>query len=137
MDDSAITCDEVIESYHEDAEAKLYDETKTISTNFNEIKATCKTQNFYILLAFLSITIALLIAVSISCYLIKYRTKQKHLLPFYFTNNKLKCKKPHILLFNYIINIKSFDPNNIKINEKLYKNILIYYIGYVTIKDSK
>ena len=39
--------------------------------------------------------------------------------------------------FNDIINIKDFDPNNIKIDEKLYKNILIYYIGYVMIKDSK
>ena len=37
------------------------------------------------------------------------------------------------------INIKHFDPNNVKIEEKLYKykNILIYYIEYVTIKDSK
>ena len=35
-------------------------------------KAIFKTQNFYILLAFLLITIALLIAVSIYCYLIKY-----------------------------------------------------------------
>ena len=34
-----------------------------------------------------------------------------------------------------IINIK--DPNNIKINEKPYKNISIYYIGYVTVKDPK
>ena len=64
-------CDEVIESYNE--------ETKTIPTNFNEKKATCKTQNFYILLAFLLITIALLIAVCIYCYLIKYRTKQKNI----------------------------------------------------------
>ena len=30
-----------------------------------------------------------------------------------------------------------FDPNHIKIDEKSYKNILLYYIGYVTIKDSK
>ena len=36
--------------------------------------------------------------------------------------------------FDDIINIKDFDPNNIKIDEKSYKNILIYYIGYVTIK---
>ena len=38
-----------------------------------------------------------------------------------------------------IINIKHFDPNNVKTDEKLYKykNILIYYIEYVTIKDSK
>ena len=59
MDDSAITCDEIIESYDEE-------------TNFNEKKVVCKTQIFYILLAFLLITIALLIAVSIYCYLIKY-----------------------------------------------------------------
>ena len=36
-----------------------------------------------------------------------------------------------------IINIKFFDRNQIKTDEKWYKNILIYYIGYVTIKDSK
>ena len=39
--------------------------------------------------------------------------------------------------FNVIINIENFDPNNIKIDEKSYKNILIYYIGYMMIKDSK
>ena len=37
---------------------------------------------------------------------------------------------------NDIINKKKrFDLNNIKIDEKSYKNILIYYIGYVTIKE--
>ena len=64
MDDSAITCDEIIESYDE--------ETKSILTNFNERKATSKTQNLYILLAFLLITIALLIAISIYCFMITY-----------------------------------------------------------------
>ena len=49
MDFSSITRDEVIESYGKGR--------KSIQTNFNETKATCKTQNFYILLAFLSITI--------------------------------------------------------------------------------
>ena len=96
MDNSAIIYDEVIDAdvY---VEAKLYDdaksndeETKTAPTNFNEINITYKPQNFYVLLAFLLITIALLIAVNIYCYLIKYRAKQKHLLPFQFTNNKLK-----------------------------------------------
>ena len=82
MDDSAITCDDVIGSYDK--------ETKTIPTNFKEKKAICKTQNFYILPVFLSITIALLIAVSIYCYLIKYQAKQKHLLSFHVTSNKLK-----------------------------------------------
>ena len=39
--------------------------------------------------------------------------------------------------FDDIISMKNFDPNNIKIDEKSYKNILFYYIGYVTTKDSK
>ena len=33
-----------------------------------------------------------------------------------------------------MINIKNFDKNRIKIDEKSYKLIIIYYIGYVTIK---
>ena len=44
--------------------------------------------NFYILLAL--IIIALFIALSIYCYLIKYQAKQKNLLLFHDTNNKLK-----------------------------------------------
>ena len=52
------------------------EETKTIPTNFNGKKGIFKTQHFYILLAFLLIDIALLIAVSIHCYLIKYRAKK-------------------------------------------------------------
>ena len=77
MDDSAIMCDKIIESYEEEI-------------NFNERKVTCKMQNFYILLAILLITIALLIIISIYCYLIKYRGKQNHLLSFHFKNSKLK-----------------------------------------------
>ena len=48
------------------------EEIKTIPTNFNEKKATCKTRNFYILLVFLLITIAFLIPASIYCYLIQH-----------------------------------------------------------------
>ena len=47
-------------------------------------------QNFYILPPFLLITLAWLIAVTIYCYWIKYRAKQKHLFPFYIINNELK-----------------------------------------------
>ena len=45
--------------------------------------------------------------------------------------------------FDNITNITNFDPNKIKIDEKskislfINKNILIYYIGFVTIKDLK
>ena len=60
MDDSVIICDEVVKSYDE--------KIKTTPTSFNENNITCKTQNFYILLAFLLINFinySLLIAVSI------------------------------------------------------------------------
>ena len=81
--------------------------------------------------------------------LIKYRVKQKKLLQFHDTNNdkciiKMSTKVKDIdienctyLVFYDLANIKIFDRNNIKIDEKSYKNILIYYIGYVTITDSK
>ena len=69
-----VTCHEVI-----DVEAKSKDKAKTIRPNFNIKKTTCKAQN--ILLEFSLITIALLIAISIYCYLIKNQAKN-HLLPF-------------------------------------------------------
>ena len=57
MNDSAITCGDIIE-----------EETKTVTTSFKEETSVYKTKNFYILLAFLIITNALLIAVSIYCF---------------------------------------------------------------------
>ena len=35
-----------------------------------------------------------------------------------------------------MINIKDFDSNLLKIDKKLYKNTDIYYIGYITMKDT-
>ena len=55
-------------------------------------------------------------------------------------SNKVKdidVKNRAYCFFNDFINIKIFDPNNIKIDEKSDKNILIYCIAYVTIKNSK
>ena len=47
-------------------------------------------------------------------------------------SNKVKdvdIKNCSQYLFNDIINVKKFDLNNIKIDEKSFKNIIIYYIG--------
>ena len=55
-------------------------------------------------------------------------------------SNKVKeidIKTKLTTFFNDISNLKNFDLNNTKIDEKSYKDILIYYIGYVTIKYSK
>ena len=55
-------------------------------------------------------------------------------------SNKVKdldVKNRTYCFFDDIINVKNFDPNNIKTDEKSRKNILVYSIRYVTIKDSK
>ena len=47
-------------------------------------------------------------------------------------SNKVKdvdIKNCSQYLFNDIINVKNFDLNNIKIDEKSYKNIIMHYIG--------
>ena len=53
-------------------------------------------------------------------------------------SNKVKdisTKNHTYYFFNDIINIKIFDLNSIKTDENSYTNILIYYIGYETIKE--
>ena len=55
-------------------------------------------------------------------------------------SNKVKnvnIKKRTYYFINEIIIIKDFNLNNIKIDEKSYKNTLNYHSGYVMIKDSK
>ena len=52
---------------------------------------------------------------------------------------KISVKDINIKNYTYYFfddanNIKDFDPNNIKIDEKSHKNMYTYYIGYVTIK---
>ena len=107
-------------------------------------------------MAYLLSNIALLILFSIYCYLRIYWVKQKHLLQFHKKNNELrkvyinKCvlkmsnnvkdidiKICTCYFFNDSINIENFYLINIKRDEKSYKNILIYYIGYITIKGFK
>ena len=46
----------------------------------------------------------------------------------------INIKKHTFYFIDDTVNIKDFDPSNIKIDKKSFKNILIYYIGYVTIK---
>ena len=41
----------------------------------------------------------------------------------------INIKNRTYYFFNDTISIEDFDPNNIRVNEKSYKNFLIYYIG--------
>ena len=49
---------------------------------------------------------------------------------------EINIKNRTYYFFDDMINIANFDPNLLKIGKKSYKNIDIYYIGYITIKDS-
>ena len=48
---------------------------------------------------------------------------------------QINIKNRKYYFFNHEINIKDSDSNLLKIDKKSYKNIGIYYIGYLTIKD--
>ena len=48
---------------------------------------------------------------------------------------QITIKNHTYYFFNNMINIKSFHSNLLKIDKKSYKNIDIYYIGYITIKS--
>ena len=53
-------------------------------------------------------------------------------------SNKFKeidTKNCTYYFFDDMINIKNLDSNKIKIDEKSYTNILIYYNGHVTVKN--
>ena len=48
---------------------------------------------------------------------------------------ELNIKNRTYYYFNDIIDIKDFQSNLLKIDKKQYKDIDIYYIGYITIKN--
>ena len=49
---------------------------------------------------------------------------------------KINIKIRTYYFFDDMINVANFDPNLLKIDKNSYKNIDIYYIGYITMKDS-
>ena len=49
---------------------------------------------------------------------------------------EISIKNGTCYFFDDMINTGDFDPNLLKIDKKLYKNMNIHYIGYITMKDS-
>ena len=49
---------------------------------------------------------------------------------------EINIKNPTYYFFDDIINIEDFDSNLLKIDKNSSKNIDVYYIGYITMKDS-
>ena len=47
----------------------------------------------------------------------------------------INIKNKAYYFYDIVVNIKDFDSNLPKIDKKSYKNIAIYYIGYITKKD--
>ena len=52
------------------------------------------------------------------------------------SNKEINIKNRTYYFFGDMINIKDFDPSLIKIDKKSYKNIGIYYIGYIKMEGS-
>ena len=50
---------------------------------------------------------------------------------------EINIKNGIYYFFDDMINIKHFESNLLKTDKKSYKNIDIYYIGYITVKDSE
>ena len=48
---------------------------------------------------------------------------------------QIDIKNRTYYFYNDMINIKNFDPILLKLDRKSYKDISIYYIGYITIKN--
>ena len=82
--------------------------------------------------------------------MIKYKAKQKHLLPYYITKNRVKevlenndelkeinIKNRLCYYSNDIIKTEDFNLDNILIDEKSFENILIYNISYKSLSDAK
>ena len=44
---------------------------------------------------------------------------------------QLSIKNTSYYFYNDLINVLNFEPNNLKIDKKSWKDINIYYIGYV------
>ena len=49
---------------------------------------------------------------------------------------EINIKNRTYYFFDDMINVEDFDSNLLKIDKTSYKNIDIYYIGYITMKDS-
>ena len=50
------------------------------------------------------------------------------------TVKSINIKNHTYYSFNNMIDVKKIDSNLLKLDKRLYKNIGIYYIGYITIK---
>ena len=87
IDNSVITCDKIIETTKSILTKTV--PIESIPAKFNDKKLIWKMRTFYILVIFLLITMTVSIAVSIS-FFVKYRARQKHLLPFHNVNTEFK-----------------------------------------------
>ena len=57
-----------------------------------------------------------------------------HVLSLVPVHKEINIKNQRYYFFDDMINIKNFHSNLLKIDKKLYKDIDIYYIGYIPIK---
>ena len=99
----------------------------------NENKYKCSSWTLYIVLMIVVFTIC----AGIGTYFVFYNwplVKNLSSIKFNTQVKQINIKNRIYYFYNDITDLKNFEPNLLKIDKKLWKNIDIYYIGYIMIK---
>ena len=104
-------------------------------------KVLCEKSNFLIYtISLVIICLLLLVVISISCYYYYARDwieRNTHYCILCKMNGlkEIDIKNRTYYFFDDMINIKNLGLKKIKVDENSHKNILVSYIGYVTVKN--
>ena len=128
IDDSVITCDEII------------DTAETMPINSNDEKSSYK-MDYYIWHTFLLVTILLLKNNIIIVIISQNKKTYYHINNIKMDSNKnlkeIDIKNRTYYYFDDILNIHDLDLDNISLDEKSYENFLIYDVAYKTPYSAK
>ena len=133
-DTSVTKCHEIVIVMNNLATRKTNTITKNVTSTASISCHSKKVRDCYILHTIL-LVIKLLLIIIIICYItqnkkIQYKMENKEF-------KKVRIKNHTCYYFDDIIKLEYFDIDNILIDEKSHKNILIYDISYKTLIDSK
>ena len=131
IDDSVITCDEIINA----ADSVLTNVISTVSKNFYNKKVRYK-MYCYIMHVVLLVIILLFMIAMICYHYAKHRSKQKNRktnnIKYYELKN-VNVKNRTCYHFDNVIKFKDFDLDNILLNKQSYENILVNSISNKTL----
>ena len=107
----------------------------TLAKNENSYK--CSSRTVYIVLFWMFFTINIGGIGAYFVYFHWYLNTRETTIYYTYEMGEVKqinIKNRTYYFYNNIIDLKDFEPNLLKIDKKLHKNIDMYYIGYIKIK---